>query len=352
MSTGNQPLSPNASAFRPSSDPNPKDPAEFEFPPPGVSEPKFASALDTSTFDLLKDSLLAVIEAKLSDVRSEFASQANSPVTGAAVSGVTGKAKLGQLSQGNSSQAGTSTDILREPVASKDLLSQVASLVATAPKSNRFEEASFLDVHEFISLIEDGFRILPPVGPNRPHRFSIEGDQTYQRIYEKYKDKIKNPLDNGSLQEYHALFCSTLYISCSVAALSAVCAEGFTDLTDEVVCISRGQAELICSVTKTLAEIESQARARFAHIRIKHDPLQDSAFQRIVAEEVNQTELSSQGSSDITRLLREYQLLRSSAIAKEGSKVGAAALFKVKTDNKNKDKKKKNSGKDSKSEDG
>ena len=134
--------------------------------------------------------------------------------------------------------------------------------------------------------------------------------------------------------------------------LSAVCAEGFTDLTDEVVCISRGQAELICSVTKTLAEIESQARARFAHIRIKHDPLQDSAFQRIVAEEVNQTELSSQGSSDITRLLREYQLLRSSAIAKEGSKVGAAALFKVKTDNKKNDKKKKNSGKDSKSEDG
>lgn len=325
------PLSPLARAFQPGSADPPTDPPTDprDQDPPSTVAGAASGALD-STLSGLKSEIVALIRAELGNVRTEFASsEYPPPPSGELKFSDLGKAKLGELPRvvGDSAQAGTSGTTRDGLSASKEFFGQLESLISNSSKTKQFENADYLDVFDWCSLIDDGFRILPHPGHSQPYRFSIEQDETYKRIFDKFKDKIKNPVDNGSLQEYHFMFCSTFYLSCSVAALSAACAEGFRDLTDDYVGISRQQADIFCNVTKTLAEVESQARARFASIRIKHDPCQDPTFQRVVAEEVNQPDLTHQGSEMLLRKAREYLLLRSAAITKEGAKAGASALF-------------------------
>lgn len=293
------------------------------------------NALD-STLSNFRSELLSALSEQLDNVRKEFASRVIPSEFPELKSDDPGKAKVGELLHGNPSHAGSSGTAPVGLPASKELLGALEARIANSPETKHFENATYLDVHDWSAVIEDGFRVLPHPGHPEPYRFSIEQDETYKRIFHKFEDKIKNPIDNGALQEYHSMFCSTFYLSCSVAALAAACSEGFRDISDGYVGITREQAEIFCSVTKTLAEVESQARARFAFLRIKNDPHQDPAFQRVVAEEVNKPDFTSQGSSSVQSKHDEYCKLLSVAISKEGAKIGAAGRFEVDKPNKGK----------------
>ena len=190
------------------------------------------------------------------------------------------------------------------------------------------EESPYLPVTGFSRLIEDGFRERPfPGAGDKPHRYNIELDPTYQRLIQKTPKLPTHK--NESLLEYQTLYCSTFYLSCCGAALAAICEEGYEEDPQggERVSLTRDQVRLIGAVTNTLSEVESSYRERIAYIRYKHEPQKDSNFESFLAQRLHQRDFADYGSRTVTELneifdserQRQVILQLAKSAAKKGS---------------------------------
>lgn len=192
------------------------------------------------------------------------------------------------------------------------------------------EGLPYLPVTGFARLIEDGFREKPfPGAGDKPHRYNIELDPTYQRLIQKAP---KLPIHkNESLLEYQTLYCSTFYLSCCGAALAAICEEGYEEDPSggERVSLTRDQVRLLGAVTKTLSEVESTYRERIAYIRYKHEPQKDSNFESFLAQRLHQRDFADYGSRTVTELNEIFDSERQRQVvlqlAKSAAKKGATA---------------------------
>ena len=166
----------------------------------------------------------------------------------------------------------------------------------------------YLPVDYYGQLIADGFRVQPYHGTadSKPHRFAIDSDETYKRIYDAFKGSKQAVRDIGAIQEYHGLYCNTFYLSCCQAALTTLLHEGVEPAGDNRFVISGEQLDALTQATKTLGEVERSLRDRFAFIRLKYDPSKDPEFEQYAAEQLHNPELDHYGSLNFGAMHKEF----------------------------------------------
>ena len=191
----------------------------------------------------------------------------------------------------------------------------------------------YLPVEYYGQLIADGFRTQPFHGTadSKPHRFAIDSDETYKRIYDAFKGSKQAVRDIGAIQEYHGLYCNTFYLSCCQAALTTLLHEGVEPAGDNRFVISGEQLDALTQATKTLGEVERSMRDRFAFIRLKYDPSKDPEFEQYASEQLHNPELDHYGSANIGVMQKEFSADRRTFALKNYAKASASKAGKVKS---------------------